>query len=61
MPKAETRRGVIDSPAHPWHGFTGERLGTMTTPVGSGWRIRLDNGIESFVMLDEWRALNVEG
>lgn len=51
---AMPRRGVIRAAHHPWHGFTGERIGTMSTPVGDGYRIRLDNGCESFVMPEEW-------
>lgn len=50
-----TKRGFIRNPDHPWYGYSGERIGTMSTPVGDGYRVRLDNGIESFVMPDEWR------
>ena len=48
-------RGVIRNPDHPWNGFSGERVGTMSTPVGDGYRVRLDNGIESFVRPSEWQ------
>lgn len=52
------RRGVIRGSEHPWNGFTGERIGTMSTPVGDGYRVRLDNGIESFVLPDEWMGFS---
>lgn len=49
------RRGAIRSHNHPWNGYSGERIGTISTPVGDGYRIRLDNGLDCFVRPDEWR------
>lgn len=52
----ESRHGVIVSPEHPWNAFSGERIWTMVTSFGTGYKVRLDNGIETFVLSHEWKS-----
>lgn len=54
----DSRRGVITAADHPWWRYTGVRLGTMDTPAGNGLRVRLDNGIEAFVLPSEWEEFS---
>lgn len=50
----KSRRGVIRSAKHPWNGFYGAVVGRMRTPIGSGYQVALGNGIECFVLPEEW-------